>query len=261
MWIDTHTHFDFSAFDNTRQIDWQQAREQGVSAQFVMGVYPQQWHNLPTLCRQFSQTYFALGIHPMYCDNVAVEKAIVELEQHIIQSLSNPRFIGVGEIGLDGFIKDSDWDKQIQCFTAQLKLAKRYDLPVFMHVRKAQDHVLKYTRQIGIQRGIAHAFNGSLQQANQYIEQGFKLGFGGAMTYPRAKNLQRLIRQLPLSAFVLETDAPDMPPTWVSSINHSYELPKIAQCFADIRGIDLIVLAEQIYRNTAQVVPVLRAAD
>lgn len=250
MWIDTHTHFDAAVFDQTRESDWETAQSLGVSAQFVMGVSPLNFTKIAALANRFDGTYFALGIHPMYVMPLDLSSAIQQLRYAIERHLHNPRFIGVGEIGLDGFVDNVDWNKQVDFFTAQLKLARDYDLPVFMHVRKSQDHVLKYSKRFAVQRGIAHAFNGSEQQANRYIEQGFKLGFGGAFTFERAKNLRRLLKTLPLSAFVLETDSPDMSPAWAyQQNNYSYHLPQIAASFAGLRNVGLDVLSQQLKMN------------
>jgi TatD DNase family protein len=97
-------------------------------------------------------------------------------------------------------------------YLAQCKLARDYSLPVVLHVRKAQDQVLKGLRRFGIVQGIAHAFNGSLVQAQAYVRQGLVLGFGGAATFTRAAQIRRLAVELPASALVLETDSPDIAP-------------------------------------------------
>ncbi len=251
MWIDTHTHFDHKAFDNTRQYDWEKARALGVSAQFMMGVSPANFTQLEQLADNYAGTYFALGIHPFYVMQFDLDDAIKTLRKCIEKNLSHPRFIGIGEIGLDTFVKPPPLERQMDFFIAQLSLAKEYHLPVFLHARKTQDIILKQLRRFSIEQGIAHAFNGSEQQAHAYIKQGFKLGFGGAFTFERAKKLRRLIRTLPIEAFVLETDCPDMSPAWNrQKLNHSYHLPRIGEAFAEIRGISINELAKQIKNNS-----------
>ncbi len=265
MWIDTHNHFDFSVFDATRTQDWEKAQSLGVSAQLVMSVAPHNFCTVAQLATQFPATYFALGIHPHYIDTLDKAQAIAQLKQAVIAHRDNPRFVGIGEIGLDGFLAPSNqsgsqsasFDRQVRFFSAQLRLAREFDLPVFMHVRKAQDKVLKYCRQFGVGQGIAHAFNGSHQQADRFLTQGFKLGFGGAFTYERAKQLRRLVVDLPLEAFVLETDAPDMPPAWLYSTKHkatnySHHLPEIAEQFAALREIPLKTLSKALWENSEQ---------
>ncbi|MGY0398422.1 MAG: TatD family hydrolase [Ostreibacterium sp.] len=255
MWIDTHTHFDASIFDNSRAGDWSKAQSLGVSTQFVMGITPSNFPIIEQLANTFSGTYFTLGIHPMYVMPLTLKSAISELKSAVKRNLDNPRFIGIGEIGLDGFVKNIDWNQQVDFFTAQLKLARDFSLPVFMHVRKSQDHVLKYCKRFNIQQGIAHAFNGSEQQAARYLDSGFKLGFGGAFTFERAKHLQRLVKNLPINAFVLETDSPDMSPSWVyQQPNYSYHLPRIAKQFTILREMEIIDLANHIHANTLAVI-------
>ncbi len=254
MLIDTHTHFDFPIFDDTRHDDWQKAHSLGVSAQFMMSIAPSNFARVEQLAAEFNGTFFTLGIHPMFIANLELNTAITQLKQAIEKNINNPKFIGIGEIGLDRSI-GTNWNKQIDFYVAQLKLAKAYNLPVFLHIRKAQDPILKYCKQLQIQRGIAHAFNGSEQQANRYIEQGFKLGFGGAFTFERAKNLRRLIQTLPIEAFVLETDSPDMSPAWnYRKTNYSYHLPQIAKQFATLRGIATDKLIVQVHKNISNII-------
>lgn len=267
MWIDTHNHFDAPDFDLNRQKKWQQAQALGVSAQCLMGVRLGDLSRQVRVADELPDTYFALGLHPLFVGELVLDAAIAVLTQTIERYLNHPKFIGIGEIGLDGRKAHGGklsvpFEKQCAFFKAQLALAYDYDLPVFMHSVKAEDKVLQYCKTVGVRRGIAHAFGGSEQQAHQFITQGFKLGFGGAMTYPRAKKYQRLIQTLPLSAFVLETDAPDMPPVWIKDgANQVSELPRIAATFAEIRGITPNELAPVIWQNTGAVVPAIAQLD
>ncbi|MGA1562163.1 MAG: TatD family hydrolase, partial [Gammaproteobacteria bacterium] len=162
--------------------------------------------------------------------------------------------------GLDFFVEGLDAKRQEDLFIAQLKLARKHQLPVLLHVRRAQDAILKALRRIEVPGGIAHAFNGSMQQAQQFIALGFKLGFGGAMTYSRALNLRRLATELPLEAIVLETDAPDIAPEWISGQrNDPSQLARIAQVLAELRGISVDEVITQTTRNAQAVMPRLAA--
>jgi TatD DNase family protein len=181
----------------------------------------------------------------------------------------------VGEIGLDFFVPELKIsplrDKQIHFYREQLKLAKKYDLPVVVHVRQSADVLLKGLRDIAANnypwRGIIHAFNGSDNQAAAFIKLGFKLGFGGAMTFDRALQLRHLATTLPLDAIVLETDAPDMPPRWLYKTvaqraagepqgrNEPAQLPHIAQALADLRGISLETLSQAVWDNSLMALP------
>ena len=185
--------------------------------------------------------------------------------------MADPHLVAVGEIGLDYFVPGLDAAHQERLFAAQLKLAQRFDLPVLLHVRRSADRVLKGVRAVPGLTGIAHAFNGSLQQAQAFIKLGFKLGFGGGMTHERALQLRRLARDLPLESIVLETDTPDIAPHWLYKTaaeradgspqgrNTPAELPRIAQVLADLRGVSLEELACQTTANALQAMPRLAA--
>jgi TatD DNase family protein len=182
--------------------------------------------------------------------------------------------VAVGEIGLDGFVPSLNTPEALAqqrwFYQAQLELAQRHQLPVILHVRRSADWLLKDLRKTRVSGGIAHAFNGSLQQAQAFIALGFKLGFGGALTYERALQLRRLATELPLSALVLETDAPDIPPHWLYTTaeqraagvaqgrNEPAELPRIAQVLADLRGISLTELAAVTTANARAALPRLQ---
>jgi TatD DNase family protein len=183
---------------------------------------------------------------------------------------SDPRLVAVGEIGLDYFVPGLDAGQQEFFLREQLALARRHGLPVILHVRRSADELLKQLRRAGVQ-GIAHAFNGSMQQAQEFVQMGFKLGFGGTVTFERALQVRRLAAELPLTALVLETDSPDIPPHWLyrtaeqrsaghaQARNEPAELPRIAQVVADLRGISLDELAQATAQNAIQALPKLAA--
>src|SRR5690606_18266717 len=147
--------------------------------------------------------FYALGIHPMYVPQAQPEDLDV-LAREVEAALNDPRFIGIGEIGLDFFVPELKTDamreRQEMVYARQLGLAVQYCLPVIMHVRRSQDLLLKHLRRRPRIGGIGHAFNGSFQQAQQFIEQGFALGLGGAMTFSRSLQIRRLASQLPLES-------------------------------------------------------------
>lgn len=184
---------------------------------------------------------YALGIHPIYVPQ-ATDDDLVLLRRLVEQAMADPRFVAIGEIGLDFFIpmlcEPAMRTKQEHFLREQLRIARDFDLPVLTHVRRSQDQVLKQVRQIRPAGGIAHAFNGSFQQAQNFIDLGFRLGFGGAMTFTRALQIRRLALELPLDAIVLETDAPDIAPSWIHPGRNSPEqLPAIGRMLAELRGM------------------------
>jgi TatD DNase family protein len=254
MLIDTHCHLDASEFDNDRAAVAFAALQSGVSVIVVPAVERANFTAVCGLSEQHSHCAVALGIHPMYVENAQPE----DLTQ-LADLIAEKRPVAVGEIGLDFFVEGFNRERQEYYFVEQLKLARQFDLPVILHVRKAIDDILKHLRRTKVKGGIAHAFNGSSQQAAEFIKLGFKLGFGGAMTYPRALKIRELATTLPLEAIVLETDAPDIPPEWLGSRgrNSPEQLPKIAQVLADLRGLKLTQVAEITTQNALDVLPKL----
>ena len=253
MWIDTHCHLDAAEFDADRDAVRQRARDAGVGLCVIPAVERANWARVYEVAHRYSDVY-ALGIHPLYVPH-AQDDDLQALDELLTLSRSDPHLVAVGEIGLDYFVpalcEPAQREKQWRFYTAQLKLARKHGLPVILHVRRSTDMLLKGLRQTKVQGGIAHAFNGSLQQAQAFIDLGFVLGFGGAMTFERATQLRHLAATLPLSAIVLETDAPDIPPQWVyrtaeqraqgqaQGRNEPGELLRIADKFGYLRGVSL----------------------
>jgi len=256
MYIDTHCHLDASEFGNTQADLVSNAAAADVGGIVVPSVARANFAIVRELCERFPCCAPAYGIHPMYTDD-ALPEDISEVHAY----LSNHQPVAVGEIGLDFFVDHYDRVRQEYFFTEQLKLAGELDLPVLLHLRRAQDTILKYLRQHRVCGGIAHAFNGSRQQADEFIKLGFKLGFGGAMTYSRATRLRELAATLPLECIVLETDAPDIPPDFLGrrEPNKPEYLPRIAQTLAELRGMQLEDIAQATTANVFSVLPKLRA--
>lgn len=285
-WVDTHCHLDAAEFAPDREAVIAAASSAGVGCIVVPAVDAASWAavqqlataqqlakaqaavHTDTSARTHAHTHtpathihFALGIHPMYVDH-AQDADLAALRQ---QLEGNAAVVAVGEIGLDYFVEGLDQNRQLQFFEAQLKLARDFELPVILHVRRAIDPILKQLRRFNIRGGIAHAFNGSAQQAEQFIERGFALGFGGAMTYPRALHLRALASSLPEESLVLETDAPDIPPAWLPMgeqargthprRNTPAELPRIAQVLAELRQTSVEHVAAFTTRNARRVLP------
>lgn len=243
--VDTHCHIDLPVFDADRTSVLKQCQASGISRIVVPGVVAKTWDKLQALCDSDAALYPGFGLHPVYL----AQHASGDIEA-LAQRIERHRPIAVGEIGLDYFLEDLDHLRQQSLFDDQLAIAANAALPVLLHVRKAHDAVLASLRKSRVKGGICHAFNGSLQQADRYIELGFKLGFGGMLTYERAHKLQRLAKQLPLEAIVLETDAPDMTVASHHGQRNSPEyLPECLKALADIRGEDIAAVAAQTTAN------------
>ncbi len=276
MWIDSHCHLDAPEFDADRAAVASRAVAAGVGMVVIPAVSTRTFDSAREVAVQ-SQGAYALGIHPLYVDHEP-DDALHQLRVALAASVDDPRLVAVGEIGLDAFIPA--WQdaahraRQEHFYAEQLILAAEHGLPVILHVRRSADILLKHLRRCRaagrpIAGGIAHAFNGSVQQALAFVELGFKLGFGGAMTYDRALQIRRLAADVPAEAIVLETDAPDIPPHWLyqtaaqraagaHSRNEPAELPRMAETLALLRGWTLAHTEQQTETNTLAALPKLQ---
>jgi TatD DNase family protein len=267
VWIDTHCHLDAPEFDPDRPAVLGRARAAGVRGLVLPAV---EIGNLDTVRRlaHAEGLAYALGIHPLYVDRAA-EGDLAQLEAALAAHRDDPRLVAVGEIGLDHFVPGLSRERQAAFYTAQLALARGFGLPVILHVRRSADALLHALRRTPVCGGIAHAFNGSLQQAMAFVALGFKLGFGGTLSFERALQIRRLAQALPAEALVLETDAPDIPPRWRYQTaaeraagadpslarNEPAELPRIAAVLAELRGCTLQSLARQTCGNATTALP------
>ncbi len=266
-WIDTHCHLDAPEFASDRDAARERAAAAGVTHCVIPAVEVANFDAVGALAHRHGDSY-ALGIHPL-CTGRAAEADLDLLDQALFAARTDPRLVAVGEIGLDYFVPGLDPARQELFYRRQLALARKHGLPVILHVRRSADRLLKHLRPGGVS-GIAHAFNGSHQQAMEFVKLGFKLGFGGAVTFERALQIRRLAVELPLSALVLETDAPDIPPQWLyrsagcraagesQGRNEPAQLPAIAGVVASLRGIGVDALADATTRNAMEALPRLR---
>ncbi|MDI1338198.1 TatD family hydrolase [Polaromonas sp.] len=275
-WIDTHCHLDAREFDRDRAGVRARAAAAGVAHCVVPAVGVADFAAVRTLAHDFGDSY-ALGIHPLFVGQ-AQEGDLALLDAELALRKDDARLVAVGEIGLDYFVpaltQSPLRERQESFYREQLLLARKHGLPVILHVRRSADKLLKHLRELVPQegwRGIAHAFNGSRQQADEFLKLGLKLGFGGAVTFEPALQLRRLATELPLEALVLETDAPDIPPHWLYATaqqrgagqaqgrNEPAELPRIAAVVAGLRGITVDALALATSANAAAALPRLQA--
>ena len=239
MLVDTHCHLDAAEFAGDRDAVMAAATAAGVAAIVVPAVAPGNFAAVHACCERQAGCHPAYGTHPLFLEAVD-ETALDALRACLERELAGPHPpVAVGEIGLDFYVPGFDAARQERFFVEQLKIARDFGLPVLLHVRRSVDAVLKCLRRTGVRGGIAHAFNGSRQQADAFLDLGFRLGFGGAMTFPRATRIRALAASLPPEAIVLETDAPDIPPVWLAGgRNAPAELLRIAGVLADLRGVE-----------------------
>ena len=251
--IDSHTHLDFPDFDPDRTQLLARSRALGVKRMVVLGVYQRNWQRLWDLVQTDSQLYAAFGLHPVYLTEHRPEH-VTELGDWLSRLAGHPQLCAVGEIGLDYFLSELDRDGQQQLFEAQLKLAADFQLPALLHVRRSHAQVIATLKRFRLKRGgIIHAFAGSREEAREYIKLGFKLGLGGAATWPQALRLRKVIADLALDSIVLETDSPDMAPVMFPNQRNSPEhLPAICQALAEVMSISPQVLADASTANSCE---------
>jgi TatD DNase family protein len=266
-WIDTHCHLDASEFDDDRDEVVHRARAAGVTQMVLPAIHAGNFNAVRDLAYHHGFAY-ALGIHPLYVDSVP-DGELGLLRDALERWRDDPRLVAVGEIGLDHFVLSVDPARQERFYVEQLRLAREFGLPVIVHVRRSADALLKPLRRYPA-GGIAHAFNGSEQQALAFVSLGMRLGFGGAMTFDRALQIRRLAQGMPAEALVIETDAPDIPPHWLyrtaaqreageRARNEPAELPRIAAVLAGLRGWSVEKTADTVRANTFAALPRLGA--
>lgn len=273
FWIDTHCHLDAPEFAADRVAMRARAVAAGVGHCVIPAVAAFNFDTVRRLAHEFGDSY-ALGIHPL-CVKDAQEGDLALLDAELGRHRGDPRLVAVGEIGLDFFVPELTQsplrERQEHFYREQLLLARKHGLPVILHVRRSADRLLKYLRELAPPgngwTGIGHAFNGSQQQAGEFLKLGLKLGFGGAVTFDRALQLRRLAVELPLSALVLETDSPDIAPHWLYKTasqrdeghpqgrNEPAELPRIAEVVAGLRGMAVEDLARAVRANSLAALP------
>ncbi len=279
MWIDTHCHLDAPEFGPDHALALAargRAAALGVGRCVIPAVERAGFGAVRALAHRLGDAY-ALGIHPLYVPR-AQDDDLDALDDALARQRDDPHLVAVGEIGLDFFVpslcEPAMRERQTAFYRAQLKLARKHGLPVILHVRRSADALLKHLRDLGHAGGsIAHAFNGSEQQARAFVDLGFRLGFGGAVTFEPARRLRRLAAALPLSALVLETDAPDIPPQWLytpaaeraagrpQGLNTPAELPRIGAVVADLRGMAVDALRAACHANALAALPRLAALE
>ncbi len=269
-WVDTHCHLDAPEFAHDVAEVVARARTAGVRQLVLPAVRVADAARVRELAHRFGAVY-ALGIHPLAVP-ASADEDLQALADLLRQHRDDPRLVAVGEIGLDHFVPGQDRERQYRFYTAQLALARAFDLPVLLHVRRSADHLLKGLRACPVRGGMAHAFNGSAQQAQAFVQRGFALGFGGTLTFERSLQIRRLAQDLPDHALVLETDAPDIPPQWLyrpaatrhlhpPARNEPAEVPRIAAVLAQLRGWTLAQTAQITSANARRVLPGLLPQD
>jgi len=260
--FDTHCHLDAGEFDPDREAVIERAQAAGVRGLLIPAVHRNNFTVVRDMAHAIPIGAYAVGIHPLFVQQ-SVRTDLQALGDFLEQHRDDPRLVAVGEIGLDFFVESiregAARQEQIHFYREQLALARDFDLPVLLHVRRSQDELLKWLRRQPPIGGLAHAFNGSFQQAEQFIALGFALGVGGAVTFTRARQIRRLATELSLNHLVLETDAPDIGPAWLTKgqRNEPAQVAQIAANLAQLRGLSVQTVIHQTAVTALRAIPKL----
>lgn len=247
--VDTHCHFDFPPFTGDEVPSIDRAARAGVDAIIVPAIEATYFERVLELARRHDALYAALGLHPIVIEH--------HLDEHLdsldaVLQTAEKKLVAIGEIGLDLYRENPHFERQQTILDAQLRLAKRHDLPVILHSRRTHDKLAMHLKRIDLpRRGVVHGFSGSLQQAQRFIELGYKIGVGGTITYPRASKTRDVMAQLPLSALLLETDAPDMPLNgFQGQPNRPEQAARVFTTLCELRPEPAAVIADALLENT-----------
>ncbi|MEB7918199.1 TatD family hydrolase [Enterobacter mori] len=247
--VDTHCHFDFPPFTGDEVPSIDRAARAGVDAIIVPAIEAAYFERVLDLARRHDALYAALGLHPIVIEH-HLEEHLDRLDA-VLQTAEN-KLVAIGEIGLDLYRENPQFERQQTILDAQLRLAKRHDLPVILHSRRTHDKLAMHLKRIDLpRRGVVHGFSGSLQQAQRFIELGYHIGVGGTITYPRASKTRDVMARLPLSALLLETDAPDMPLNgFQGQPNRPEQAARVFTTLCELRPEPAAVIADALLENT-----------
>lgn len=247
--VDTHCHFDFPPFTGDEVPSIDRAARAGVDAIIVPAIEAAYFERVLDLARRHDALYAALGLHPIVIEH--------HLDEHLdrldaVLQTAEKKLVAIGEIGLDLYRENPQFERQQTILDAQLRLAKRHDLPVILHSRRTHDKLAMHLKRIDLpRRGVVHGFSGSLQQAQRFIELGYHIGVGGTITYPRASKTRDVMARLPLSALLLETDAPDMPLNgFQGQPNRPEQAARVFTTLCELRPEPAAVIADALLENT-----------
>ncbi len=251
--FDTHCHFDFEPFSSDPQTHLNLCSGAGVSKLLIPATGAQNWQPIQALSAKYPrQIYYALGFHPYFLTRHPSEADWAELQHHL--QARDPNCLAIGECGLDGMI-EIDANIQQQVLLRQIDLANQFKLPLILHSRKTHSQLIALIKRCRFNYGgVLHGFSGSEQQAQEFIQLGFKIGVGGVITYPRANKTRNAIANLPVESLVLETDAPDMPLNgYQGEPNHPQRLGLVLDELATLKQMEREQLTQQLWQNSLDV--------
>ncbi|MDD4352136.1 MAG: TatD family hydrolase [Candidatus Gracilibacteria bacterium] len=261
MFTDTHAHLTDSKFAKDLEQVLQDAQAAGITRiidvtcnlDSIEKALDQEKkrsrHQVSKESKEQVEIYLSLGIHPsdLIDWNDETSQKIKELAQ------KNKKVVAIGEIGLDFYWEPFDAKKQKEVLLAQLELAKELELPVIIHSRSAEEETLNCIKQVGIKRGVLHCYTGPADILAEALDYGLHISFTGVVTYPKNKELQELVRKVPLEKLLLETDSPYLSPqSKRGERNEPAFLGETAKVIAELQGISLEELARVTTENAVE---------
>ena len=243
--IDSHCHLDDDRFDDVRADVIENAAAQGVDRIVIPATTANRWEKIKRLCDGNPGFYPAYGLHPWFVE----QHQLVHLRE-LDEWLDREAAVALGECGLDFYDsrRDEDWQKQL--FREQIRIAANHRLPLILHSRKAQDDIIAILRREPHTGGVVHSFGGSLQQAQQLYDLGFKIGIAATVGFERAQKLRAVVARMPDDALLLESDAPDQPGSkHRGELNQPAFIVEHLETMAELRATDSESLAAILNRN------------
>ncbi|WP_055443847.1 TatD family hydrolase [Lacinutrix himadriensis] len=229
---DTHTHLYSEAFDDDRNETIQRAIDANVTRFFIPAIDSTYTESMLQLEADFPENvYLMMGLHPTH-----VKENYKEELAHVEEMLAKRKFVAIGEIGIDLYWDKSTLGIQQDAFRHQIKLAKKYKLPIVIHCRDAFDEIFEILEEEKDDTlfGIFHCFTGTLEQAQQAISYNMKLGIGGVVTFKNGK-IDQFINQIDIKHIVLETDSPYLAPKpYRGKRNESSYIVKVLEKLAEV---------------------------
>ena len=246
MLIDTHCHLFNEYYDDIQGV-LDRAANNGIEKVVVAADNIASCYEVIENAKKYDNYYFCLGIHPE-----EVNDSLEELSKIIEDNINNPKFVAIGEIGLDYYWTKDNKEKQIEVFEYQLKLAEKYNKPVIVHSREAtkdtEDILAKYNVVVDI-----HCFSGSKETADIYIKRGYYIGVGGVFTFKNS-NLKDVIKDIPLDNILLETDSPYLSPVpHRGETNEPAYIRDIGEYLASIKNITLEDVKNKTTKNATKI--------
>lgn len=233
MYFDSHAHYDDERFKEDQSEIIKKIKASGVGYVINVAADMHSCYTSLELAKQYDFIYSSVGVHPHEVKNLTEEDMVV-LERLAADS----KVVAIGEIGLDYYYDNSPREDQVKWFKRQLQVAKKLDLPVIIHSREASEQTYDIIMESGVKEGVIHCFSGSLELAKKYVEKGFYIAVGGALTFKNAKKTVRVVEGIDLEYLLIETDCPYLTPVpHRGERNDSSYLKYVVEKIAEIRGI------------------------